>query len=151
MKEGAEKVELKIQAKVESLKHANEGDKGTEVRPIFKLKKKKKISIDSFQLVVYFHFKIALKTHYIFFSFFWFVINMCEFRSKKKKNDDCCCSVIMNRLCRFVRFLFIFEMRSCSMMDTMGMSKRMNGRMVNSMVRSRNKWRLMGMTNKRMG
>ena len=29
MKEGAEKVELKIQAKVESLKHANEGDKGT--------------------------------------------------------------------------------------------------------------------------
>lgn len=28
MKEGAEKVELKIQAKVESLKHANEGDKG---------------------------------------------------------------------------------------------------------------------------
>lgn len=30
MKEGAEKVELKIQAKVESLKHANEGDKGTQ-------------------------------------------------------------------------------------------------------------------------
>lgn len=29
MKEGAEKVELKIQAKVESLKHANEGEKGT--------------------------------------------------------------------------------------------------------------------------
>lgn len=28
MKEGAEKVELKIQAKVESLKNANEGDKG---------------------------------------------------------------------------------------------------------------------------
>lgn len=28
MKEGAEKVELKIQAKVESLKTANEGDKG---------------------------------------------------------------------------------------------------------------------------
>lgn len=31
MKEGAEKVELKIQAKVESLKHANEGDKGTQM------------------------------------------------------------------------------------------------------------------------
>lgn len=28
MKEGAEKVELKIQAKVESLKNVNEGDKG---------------------------------------------------------------------------------------------------------------------------
>lgn len=31
MKEGAEKVELKIQAKVESLKHANEGEKGTQM------------------------------------------------------------------------------------------------------------------------
>lgn len=30
MKEGAEKVELKIQAKVESLKTANEGDKGNK-------------------------------------------------------------------------------------------------------------------------
>lgn len=29
MKEGAEKVELKIQAKVESLKNANDGEKGT--------------------------------------------------------------------------------------------------------------------------
>lgn len=28
MKEGAEKVELKIQAKVESLKNVNEGEKG---------------------------------------------------------------------------------------------------------------------------
>lgn len=35
MKEGAEKVELKIQAKVESLKHANEGDKGKSARFCF--------------------------------------------------------------------------------------------------------------------
>lgn len=35
MKEGAEKVELKIQAKVESLKHANEGDKGMQMVEIF--------------------------------------------------------------------------------------------------------------------
>lgn len=34
MKEGAEKVELKIQAKVESLKNANEGDKGTQMDQI---------------------------------------------------------------------------------------------------------------------
>lgn len=49
MKEGAEKVELKIQAKVESLKHANEGDKGTKTIDsvfafsIFSLKQKKTI------------------------------------------------------------------------------------------------------------
>lgn len=32
MKEGAENVERKIQAKVESLKHANEGDKGKYIQ-----------------------------------------------------------------------------------------------------------------------
>lgn len=35
MKEGAEKVELKIQAKVESLKTANEGDKGIRMHVIY--------------------------------------------------------------------------------------------------------------------
>lgn len=51
MKEGAEKVELKIQAKVESLKHANEGEKGTKtidlVFAIFFSKKKRTVAFVS--------------------------------------------------------------------------------------------------------
>lgn len=41
-----------------------------------------------------------------------------------------------------VFFLFIFEMRSCSMMDMMGMmsKRRMNGRVVNTMVKSMNNY-----------
>lgn len=70
MKEGAEKVELKIQAKVESLKHANEGDKGTKsfFRSNFvnaKLQRKKNCGfffLFLFHSFIYFHFKFALKT-----------------------------------------------------------------------------------------
>lgn len=67
-------VELKIQAKVESLKHANEGDKGT--KPIWPPNFQLRIKIQHgllFQFIPFiFVSKLPFKAHCIYFYFFYF-------------------------------------------------------------------------------
>lgn len=143
MKEGAEKVELKIQAKVESLKNANEGDKGMRkcsfrLAILFFLPRLDKTNgftclICCFEFIHLFRFSkcCVKKTQLQFYLSCNMGISICFFFSRKHTIIHYLCFTI-NELV-FSRCSSIFGMHSC-MMDMqrmMGMRhKRMNDRVV---------------------